>query len=199
MRRSGAASVEPELAFAPCPRVTVPEAPLVQVTETPPLPFSAAEAFADTGSYAPNASALVVMMQLAATDEETARFWVALPACAWLDTAMPAASVEATALRRMDFMWFAPVSMRMAFRRRRNCLDIGRRETSLERARVGKIPFRAYKERRADSGSDCRQPVAWFMSGNLDALKFSRPPSKYPHAADIIKLICDLSMRGLDR
>ena len=56
--------------------------PLVQATETDPLAFRAVDAFATTGSYAPKATAVVLIVQLAVTDAVTDRLAGALPAWA---------------------------------------------------------------------------------------------------------------------
>jgi len=54
----------------------------VQVTLTVPVPLSAVVAFAETGSYATNATGAVAMVQFAVTDAVTARFDVATAASA---------------------------------------------------------------------------------------------------------------------
>jgi hypothetical protein len=55
-------------------------APLVQVTLTVPVPLSAVVAFAETGSYAPNATGAVAIEQFAVTEAVTDRFEVAVAA-----------------------------------------------------------------------------------------------------------------------
>jgi hypothetical protein len=85
--------------------------PLVQAMLTEPLPFSALDAFVTTGSYAPKATALVVIVQFAATEAVTERFCVACPAEAappMMAALMPnneaSASDVARLLRRGEFM-----------------------------------------------------------------------------------------------
>jgi len=65
--------VELVSAFEPWPKVMVPAEPFVQVTLTLPLPLRAVEALAETGSYAPKATALVESVQLALTVADTLR------------------------------------------------------------------------------------------------------------------------------
>jgi hypothetical protein len=79
-------------------------APLVHVTLTVPVPLSAVVAFAETGSYAPNATGAVAIVQLAVTEAVTDRFEVAvaasvLEAAQIASTAVPAA----ISLRALSF------------------------------------------------------------------------------------------------
>ena len=80
MRRRGAVSVEPVLAFDPWPSVSVAAAPFVQVTVNVALPFKAVEALATTGSYVPKARLPAEMVQLAVTVAVTLMLLVAVPA-----------------------------------------------------------------------------------------------------------------------
>src|SRR5579872_1665860 len=65
---------EPPDRLLPAPRSTVAEAPFVQATVTVPVPLRAVVALTTTGSYAPNATGDVLMVQTAATEAETFRF-----------------------------------------------------------------------------------------------------------------------------
>jgi hypothetical protein len=60
-------------ALLPRPRPIVVVAPLVQAIVTVPVPSSGLEAFVTTGSYAPNARAAVLMVQLLLTEAVTLR------------------------------------------------------------------------------------------------------------------------------
>src|SRR4029077_3894050 len=91
----GAAAVDPPPALAPCPSVTVVVAPLVQVTLTVPVPLSAVVAFAETGSYAPNDTAAVEIVQFALTEAVTARFEVAVAASVLVAAPIASAAIPA--------------------------------------------------------------------------------------------------------
>ena len=78
-------------------------APLVHVPVTVPVALSADAAFVTTGSYAPNATAAVEMLQFAATDAVTSRFDVAVPASADPPISKDADAMPATA--RMLRAW----------------------------------------------------------------------------------------------
>src|SRR5690242_8562187 len=83
MRRTGAVSVEPVSALAPCPSVMVALEPLVQVVLTVPEAVSAVDLLVTMGSYAPNATPPEAsIVQLALTLAETGRLELAVPAAA---------------------------------------------------------------------------------------------------------------------
>src|SRR5574340_771478 len=87
------------LAFAPRSSVTFGAEPLVQAIVTEPLPLRSELALATTGSYGPKATALVLIVQLAATEAETVRFAGWLPATAGPPSeATPMPNIEASAI-----------------------------------------------------------------------------------------------------
>ena len=57
----------------------------MQATVTVPVPLRSVAALATTGSYAPNATGAVLMVQTAATEADTLRFAVAEPANAGIE------------------------------------------------------------------------------------------------------------------
>jgi hypothetical protein len=78
--RTGTVGVDPPVGLAPWSSVMTGAAPVVHVVVTVPVPLSAVERFVTTGSYVPNATAAVLIVQLAEMVAVTLRLAVAVPA-----------------------------------------------------------------------------------------------------------------------